>query len=58
MKSFGYRYRYRYASISCISGSRRVSDTHPFHADPDPWFEINVEPDEGLDFFQKFVFLR
>jgi len=48
----------------------RVSDPHPFHADPDPdkgfqifvdpgpypGFEIFADPDPGLDFFQKFVF--
>jgi len=39
---------------------RRDSDLHPFHADPDsdPGFEINADPDPGLDFFQKFVFQK
>jgi len=36
----------------------RVSDPHPFHADPDPGFEKIAYPDSqpGLYFFQKFVF--
>jgi len=33
----------------------RVSDPHPFHADPGRGFEINTDPgpDSELDFFQK-----
>jgi len=43
-----------------------VSDPHPFHADPDPEFEIIADqdpriesfadPDPRLDLFQKLVF--
>jgi len=45
---------------------RRVSDPHPFHADPDPRLEIIADPDpefetfadpiSGLDIFQKLCF--
>jgi len=40
--------------------SPRVSDPHPYHADPDPdsGFEINAYPDPGLDFSPKLVFSR
>jgi len=33
----------------------RVSDSHLFH--PDPGFEIYADPDQGLDFLQKSIFL-
>jgi len=29
----------------------RVWDPHPFHADPDPWFEIFANPDPGFKIF-------
>ena len=34
-----------------------VSYHHPLYSDPDPGFEVNADPDPGLDFLQKFVFL-
>jgi len=46
--------------------SPKVSDLHPFHADPDPGLEIFSDPDPGfeifanldpgLNIFKKFVF--
>jgi len=39
-------------NIFAVFGAK-VPDPHPFHADPDPGFEINADPDPdlGLDFF-------
>jgi len=36
-----------------IAGTGRVSDPHPFQADPDPGFRIYAAPDPMLNFFKK-----
>jgi len=43
--------------IVLLTSYTRVSNPHPFHADPNPGFEINADPDEGFNVFKKFVFL-
>jgi len=33
-------------------GGTRVSDPHPFHADPDPVFEKIADPDPGFEIIE------
>jgi len=40
------------AGKSCQDPGSRVSNPHPFHADPDTGFEIFADPDPGLNFSQ------
>ena len=39
-----------------IANRHRVSDPHPFHADPYLGFEINADPDLGRDISNHCVF--
>jgi len=34
----------------------RVSDPHPFHADPNPGFQIFADPDPGFEIFADLGF--